>query len=178
MNSILSEAPGSGSPTPRFSPTGLERLDVSPPAPQTADEDACLGQMDWDEIHWVVQGIFGAMANRIHRRCLAIRSQGARTSGRSFSLFTYRVFNLTGDEESESVIVGLIFEPTSTGAIAVRGDIGGEESGRTDFELDERVVAGSRSYLLPMAAQMAMQLGEQVELVVRSVLERHPPPTY
>ncbi len=136
------------------------------------------GPIDWDEVHRVVQGIFSELAGRIHLRCSSIRSRIGRTSGRSFPLFSYRSFDLAEEPEIDPVIVALSFEPTPTGEIAIRGDIGGEESGRIDFEVAERVVSSSRWDVLPTASRTAMRLGEQADTIVQAVLRRHPPPSY
>lgn len=56
----------------------------------------------------------------------------------------------------------------------VRGDIGGEGTGRIDFELAERSLRLSRWDILPVALEMATQLGEQKHLIARSVFKRNP----
>ena len=88
-------------------------------------------------------------------------------------------FSLADADSLESVIVGLNFDPTpSGGRVRVRGDIGGEESGRIDFELEERSVHLIPTEVIPLALDMASRLADQAELVARAVLDRHPVPEY
>ncbi len=84
-------------------------------------------------------------------------------------------FDLGVQAEFDPVIVGLSVDPVPlTGGIMVRGDIGGEGTGRIDFELAERSLRLSRWDILPVALEMATQLGEQKHLIARSVFKRHP----
>lgn len=161
------------------SPMGLERLDVESPVPSTPDDPDRAEAVDWDEIHKLIQEVFGKMADEIRRRQPSIRSREGRASGRSFPLYTYRTFDLGGDDEMDAVIVGIIFEPDPSGGfIVVRGDIGGEESGRIDFEAPEKKASASRRGLIPTAFGTALELAAQWPLVVTAVLDRPRPPDY
>jgi hypothetical protein len=164
-----------------FSVEGLDRFDVEAPMlrPATNDDAVPMDVKDWDEIHRVVQGVFSDMTERVRRETPSIRSRGGRSSGRSFPLFTFRTFDLGEGQEIDPVIVGIIFEHAkSETRMVLRGDIGGECSGRVDFELPERETANSLAALLPSALSMALVLGEQWLLVAQKVYERHPLPDY
>jgi hypothetical protein len=181
MNALPSEFHIPEGPMLPFSPAGLGRLDVEPPilTPATTYDLGRLEVEDWDEIHKIIQGVFGDMADRVRRHYPSIRSRGGRSSGCSFPLFTYRTFDLGGDQEIDPVIVGITFERApSEGFFVVRGDIGGEESGRIDFEVPEKEAVNSRQSLIPTALKTALVLGDQWLLVAESVDARHQPPDY
>jgi hypothetical protein len=180
MNAPLSPTPVATHFTPLFSPFDLDRLDVSAlnlgPSREPQNPE---GMADWQEVHRLVQWIFNRMATRIGARWPMIRSRGGKTSARSYFLYTYMTFGLCDEESLEFVIVGLLFEPTPPGdGVRVSGDIGGEESGRIDFELEGKSVMLSRTEVIPLALEMATRLAEQTDLIAKAVLERHPAPEY
>jgi len=146
MNILQPVIQGQGGSLPPFAIMGLGRLDVLPPVSLPTVDPHLLDQPDWEEVHLSVQCIF-----------------------------TYRTFDLGVQAEFDPVIVGLSFDPVPlSGGIMVRGDIGGEGTGRIDFELAERSLRLSRWDILPVALEMATQLGEQKHLIARSVFKRHP----
>lgn len=178
MNSDLWEPMASPQ---QFSPIGLARLDVSPPPLIECGEGSFIPeeQVNWYQVHQLVQRIFSEMAARIKDEWPMIRSRPGKSSARSFFLYTFMIFDLGDEEELDPVIVGLTFEPAPSGDhILVTGDICGEETGRIDFELDRSSVRNSHGDILPIALEMATKLGEQIDLTAKSVLDRHPPPIY
>jgi hypothetical protein len=162
-----------------FSASDLGRLEVEPPVAEAASDFVRLQPGDWDAIHEAIQRVFGEMADQVRRRWPSIRSRAGRTSSRSFPLFTYRTFDLGPDGEIDAVIVGITFEPAPEGgAVVIRGDISGEETGRTDFEAPEKTAVDSWQGLVPAALETALVLEERWPLVGKTVLERLQPPVY
>jgi hypothetical protein len=170
-------------PAPFSMPLSLwrvDRLDIIGASPSTFAVGSFPDpRADWAQVDQVVQDILGAMAGRIRRQWPSIGSQASRTSARAFFLFAYRTFRLADDEASESVIVGLTFEPAPSGErIIVRGDIGGEETGRIDFETPVKEVPNAQAAVLATAYELARELADREDVVVRAVFERHAPPDY
>jgi hypothetical protein len=136
-----------------------------------------LTPADWDQIHGQVQAAFDVLAQRVRARCpgVVVRS-GRRTAGRVWSLYSYREFNLTDDDtEAEDIVAAMMFSPTGD-SIQIRADIGGGETGLTDYEAPERLVPANLPAVLAAARELGEELGRQDEVVVKAVSERRPPP--
>jgi hypothetical protein len=142
-----------------------------------AVEDSGLTPADWDQVHAQVQAALAVLAQRVRARCPAVVvGPGRRTAGRVWSLYSYREFNLTEDDAAaEDVVAGMMFSPTGD-RIQVRADVGGGETGLTDYEAPERLVPANLSAVLAAARELGEELGRQDEAVVKAVSEHRPPP--
>jgi hypothetical protein len=164
---------------PLVSLARLDRLDVDVPPPPPGGQGVEVYRADWDEVHRAVQEEFRLMDELVRRQAPAIRSRAGKTSGRSFPLFTYRAFDLGEGEEIDPVIVGVQITTGDTGdRVLLQGDISGEGTGRIDYEAAEREVVNDRYAVLAAALGMANELRGRTDVVIGSVLDRHPPPTY
>jgi hypothetical protein len=134
---------------------------------------------EWDQVHAQVQSVFDRLAQRVRSRCPSVLVRaGGRSSGRVWFLYSDRSFNLTQDDsEAEDIVAGITFSPQRDG-IGVRADIGGGDTGQTDYEAPERVVPANLNAVLAAAREMAEELSCQDEVVVKAMSERRPPPDY
>ena len=79
----------------------------------------------------------------------------------------------------DAVIAGVTIARSGPGGtLTLRGEIGGEESGRLDFECEEVELVDSGEALLQAASAMARVIAAQGDLVATRVLERPQPPIY
>jgi len=147
------------------------------PTPATAQ--AGLSPADWEEVHTQVQAVFDVLEGRVRSRCPSVTVRSGRTSGHVWFLFTHRDFNLTGDDEAEDIVASMSFTLSPAGKdISIEADIGGGETGITDFEIAERTVPAERAAVLAAARAVAEELSRQDEVVVKALAERRPPPNY
>ena len=138
-----------------------------------------LSEAEWDQVHAQVQSAFELLAHRVRSRCpgVIVRA-GGRTSGRAWLLYSYRDFNQTEDDsEAEDVVAGMTFSPEGD-AIGILADIGGGETGQTDYEAPERVVPANLTAVLAAARELGEELSRQDEIVVKAMSEHRPPPDY
>jgi hypothetical protein len=142
-------------------------------------QDSGLTPADWDQVHGQVQAALDVLARRVLSRCPAVVVRaGRRNAGRVWSLYSYRPFNLTEDDtEAEDVVAAMTFSPTA-GGIQILADVGGAETGRTDYESPERLVPANLPAVSAAVRELGEELGRQDEAVVRAVSERRPPPDY
>jgi hypothetical protein len=143
----------------------------------SAVQNSGLTPADWDEVHSQVQAAFDVLARQVRSRCPAVVVRaGGRTAGRVWSLYSFRAFNLTEDDtEAEDVVAAMTFSPAGDG-IRILADIGGAETGLTDYEAPERFVPASLPTLLSAARELGEELGRQGEVVIKALSERRPPP--
>jgi hypothetical protein len=147
--------------------------------PTTGTVRAGLSPADWEDVHTQVQAVFDDLENRVRSRCPSVNVRSGKTSGRVWFLYTYRHFNLTTDDEAEDIVAGVSFTPSPTGdGICILADIGGGETGVTDFEIAERTVPAERGAVLAAARELVEELSRQDEVVAKALAERRPPPNY
>jgi hypothetical protein len=134
---------------------------------------------EWDRVHAQVQSAFDGLAQGVRSRCPSVTVRpGGRTSGRVWFLYSHRDFNLTQDDsEAEDVVAGVTFSPEGDG-VRIQADIGGGETGQTDYEASERVVPANLTAVLTAARELAEELSRQDEVVAKAMSERRPPPNY
>jgi hypothetical protein len=169
---------------PPFAPvelfSGIDRLDSIATAGPTRDAPvAAPTPVDWKHVHQVVQDILRNVSDRVLNNEPAIRSRPGGTRGDSFFLYSYRVFDLGDSEDVDPVVVSLGFSPAPiAGRVLVRAEIGGEGTGRIDFEAEEMEVPSDHAAVLAAACQAASVLAAKSSLVIQAVLARHAPPVY
>ncbi|HBI44603.1 MAG TPA: hypothetical protein DDY78_17400 [Planctomycetales bacterium] len=136
-----------------------------------------LTASEWDQVDAQVQSALDVLAERVRARCSSVIVRaGGRTSGRVWFLYSYREFNLTQDDtEAEDVIAGIHFSADGEG-VQIRSDIGGSETGCTDYEVPERVVAANLSDIQIAVRELGEELSKQDEIVVTAMSERRLPP--
>ena len=132
---------------------------------------------DWDQVHTQVQAVLDVLAQQVRARCPAVVIRPRRrNAGPVWSLYSYREFNLTDDDtEAEDVIAAMIFCPAGDG-IRIRADIGGGETGLTDYETVEQRVPANLAAVLAAAQELGKELSRQDQVVVKALSERRPPP--
>jgi hypothetical protein len=136
-------------------------------------------QIDWELVHGETQEALAPLANSICQRCPVIHCEGGRTTAGAWFLYSYHTFNRTDEAEKEAVVVGVLFTPsTREKHIRVRGDIGGEETGHTYFEVEEKEVPALQAAVLTASHEIADQLCRQTDLVINAFAERRSPPHY
>ena len=144
------------------------------PIPETGE----LRPIDWDRIHRQTHALLEPLVGYVQRQQPTVRSQGGTTQTPALPLFSYRVFRWGDEPDLEAVIVGLDFKPSPNGGIVVRGDIGGEETGRTYYQAGEHAVAGTMPAVLAAAVAIASELAAQGDVVVSALRVRQPAPDY
>jgi hypothetical protein len=134
---------------------------------------------EWDQVHGQVQAALDVLAQRVRSRCPSVIVRiGGRTSGRVWFLYSYREFNLSEDDsEAEDIVAGINFSGEGDD-IRIRADVGGAETGETDYEAPERVVPANLAAVLAAARELGEELSRQDEIVVKAMFERRPPPDY
>ena len=114
--------------------------------------------VDWDAVHAAVQEILAHMDSGLAESGMPIRSHAGRTAASAFALFSYRSFDLQGDDEQDPVVVGITFVAGPDG-IRVSGDISHEETGEILYELAiQHVVASPAAVLAGSGATVAQSV--------------------
>jgi hypothetical protein len=144
-----------------------------------AIRNAGLTPAEWDEVHEQVQAVLDVLAQRVRRRCASVIARtGGRTSGRVWFLYSYREFNLAEDDsEAEDVVTGMLFSPEGNG-VRILADIGGAETGATDYEAPERAVTANLADIQIAVRELGEQLSKQDEIVLKALSEHRLPPDY
>lgn len=135
-----------------------------------------LAEGDWDKIHERIQQILATMVEPVQRSAPGIRATGGRTSGRVWQLYSYMAFT-PQDSDLEAIIAGVTFA-ISAGQLVVKADIGGEETGRTDYETEEQHTADDFQSALMAGERLATELSAHTDVVVRALAEHRCPPDY
>ena len=136
-----------------------------------------LTEREWEQVHAQVHSAFNGLAQRVRSRCpsVIVRAAG-KTSGRVWFLYSYREFNLTeSDTEAEDIVAGMHFSSVGD-SIRIQADLGGAETGQTDFEAPARVVPANLNAVLAAARELGEELSLQDEILVKALTERRPPP--
>jgi hypothetical protein len=142
-----------------------------------ATQNLGLTPGEWDRVHEQVQAALEMLARRVRSRCPSVIARaGGRTVGRVWFLYSYREFNLTEDDsEAEDITVGMLFSAQG-GNIRILADVGGAETGHTDYEAPERIVPANQTAVLTAARELGDELCRQDEIVVAAMSERRIPP--
>ena len=131
---------------------------------------------DWDRIHGQVQTILDSMVEGVRKKVAKLASTGNRTPATKICpLLTYREFSWAEEPDLEAIIVAVRFH-FSNRCLMAQGDIGGEETGCTYFETDEKPVADNPSAVLGAATEIAKRLSQQSVIVINALLERRSSP--
>ena len=162
---------------PKILIAGIDSFDLADPPLDGSREEAQEQPIDWDDMDFQVQGLLSKLFRSVKRALPDVRQLRGKTTGRIFYLYSYCSFQLDDDPDFESLVIGVMFEPCEKG-LRVRGEIGGEESGRSDFDSTTVETALEFSKAAAAARRIVIELESQTDLIVRRLIERHPVPEY
>jgi hypothetical protein len=128
-----------------------------------------LSEQQLDEIHTVVQAALQSLDQHFQQIHLPIVSRGGRTTARAFPAFSYRTFYPPEGMEREPVVAGVDLHMEAEG-VRLIGDIVGEDSGIIHYELPTLSGLTSSVAIVEAARELARQLAQQAEVIVRAVL--------
>ena len=124
--------------------------------------------IDWDAVNQLIQREFDSLADLVGRALPGIRSKAGRSAAKGFSLFSYRVFPLEG-EDFDPIIVGVTCVQDAS-EVRITGDISGEETGRIYFDREcARTIEADHSSVAHAAGGIARRLAAEHQLVIREL---------
>ena len=137
-----------------------------------------MEEPNWDVIHGTIQDLLKSSVSFIRTRLPEIRVCSGRTAGSGFPLYSYIGFDLGPVEEIDAVVMGIEVRPAPSGAYLLKASLGGEESGRIDYEAPSVTVNRTTEEILVEASRLARELVDQRELIVERIQGRPPLPSY
>jgi|GEM_PF-3505000 hypothetical protein len=129
--------------------------------------DQANGLDVWDSVHDEIQAQFALLEGDIRGKVSASRATCGRTSGEEFFLFSYRTFSMP-DTSIEPVVAAITFTPAGED-VQVEADISGEQTGDLIFSPQPKVVAESENAVLSAARELAVELRQAKDLIVRAL---------
>lgn len=133
---------------------------------------------DWDAVHFTIQDLLKTLIHRVRASCPEVRTVSGRTGGPAFPLFSYVSFDLGPNETIDAVVVGIDVRANPRGGYRLEGSIGGEESGRIDYEVESVVLDATTEAVLAEASRLARQLIGKHKSIAQVILSRPPLPSY
>jgi hypothetical protein len=142
-------------------------------------QDNGLTETAWQHLHEKLQHGLVSLLEAVQRQLPEIETEVGKTVTQRCPLFSFRIFRWRGEPDLEAVVVGIDCQAEAgKNTFVVRTDIGGEESGQTDFVKEYHGVSASLAALESAIGQAAAQLGNQVETIVQALRTRRQAPDY
>jgi hypothetical protein len=136
---------------PAFRLEGFERLDL------------------WDEFHEAAQSVLQDLDARVGWVCPGSTVSSGRNRGRSWGLFTYRVYGPPPGRQIDPVVVGITFCEGPATMIMLSADIAGETGGDVLMAVPSRQVMGKLA-VLEAARDLSEQMAQQASLVGKALM--------
>ena len=107
----------------------------------------------WDAVHEAIQVALARLGPKLLAEFPELQVRGGKSSGKAFSLFSYRSYAVDSADDTERVIVGVTFRPQGHNLVA-SGDVSGESSGDVWHEV--------QPLSIPHDSAQIMQAGQQI----------------
>jgi hypothetical protein len=123
----------------------------------------------WNGVHASIQASLSRIDSALLPEIPQLRATGGRSSGKAFTLFSYRTYAAAASNDHEQIVVGVTLRPEGDGYLA-SGDISGESSGDLLHEVAPRSVPRSPAAIGLAAQQIAEALVAASDAVREALL--------
>jgi hypothetical protein len=132
-------------------------------------------RVDWAEVRRAVDEVLEEMARTIQIRQPGVQSRSGANQSPALPLYVYRVFEPSTGAEVDPIVVGVAFKH-GTGAILVRGDFCGEESGHIYFGPKDcrQEVPERQQEVIEAASRVAARLAREIDRLLQIIDQAEP----